>query len=79
MKLVIIGRSEGCKWCDVAKEIADEFGRPYVFYEAEGEMKTFLLDLGLTTVPQVWEGTQHIGGYQALVEYLVAEQLAGAA
>lgn len=70
MNFVIIGRSEGCKWCDMAEKLLCDADKTYTFYEAEGPLGGFLQSLGLTTVPQVWVGVQHIGGYEALVKYL---------
>ena len=61
-----------CSWCDKAKGLLDSQGFSYTYVDvsedAEGLKK--LKDLGLATVPQVWEENQHIGGYSELAQGL---------
>ena len=68
MDFVIIGRSEGCKWCDMAEKLLYDTGRTYAFYEAEGPLGGFLQSLGLTTVPQVWYGTESVRLYLVVIQ-----------
>ena len=74
MNFVIIGRHKGCKWCDMAEKALIDAKKNFYHFEAQGWAAEFLDNLGLTTVPQVWHGTKHIGGYEALVEYLVKQE-----
>lgn len=70
MNFIIIGRHEGCKWCDMAVQALRDAKHEFYFFDATGWAKEFLHTLGLKTVPQVWYGTKYIGGYEALVRYL---------
>jgi glutaredoxin len=43
---------------------------PFTVVEFKEGMGPLFLALGLMTVPQVWRNKQHIGGYEALKEFL---------
>lgn len=61
-----------CPWCDKAKALLDHKGIAYVEIdiEADPSAKEMLKDKGLKTVPQVWFGATHIGGYDDLSKQL---------
>lgn len=64
-----------CPWCDRAKELLT--ARDLVFQVVELEhlpnqvrFKALHGHLPKLTVPQIWQGQDHIGGYQDLVKHL---------
>jgi glutaredoxin len=74
---------ENCPWCDRVRETLDAAGATYTEFKIERRayhghpvnMRSdawadFLEALGLRTVPQVWRGTEYIGGSEALARYL---------
>lgn len=63
---------DDCKWCDRAKELLVSKGRGFTPVEFNAEMKPLFAALGLTTLPQIWHGSFHVGGYSDLVEFLNA-------
>ena len=69
----VIG-AEDCRFCDLAKKKLDSEGYSYK-YLLLSEHK-FLLDFfklkGYTTVPQIFLGDQHVGGYEDLKDHLTA-------
>lgn len=71
MKFVIIGKP-GCPWCDKVKTLLKDHS--YTYIELTGQpgdtLRTFLIDNGLKTVPQVFSSGWHIGGYEHTEEYL---------
>ena len=60
----------GCIWCDRAKALLEEHEVTFTTVEFNEGMGPLFLTLGMTTVPQVWRNKQHIGGYEALKEFL---------
>lgn len=77
MKFIVIGRPD-CKWCHSVLALLETGGHEYEYFEAakssQGEpaasMARLLGGMGLTTVPQVWHGSEHIGGYKETDAYL---------
>ena len=68
----VLFTKESCKFCTLAKELLDREGEVYVAYDV-GEhpsIKSFLIDSGLLTVPQIYHSGYHIGGYSELEEYM---------
>lgn len=60
-----------CVWCDKAKSLIEARGGEYVSHSyTDHEMFPYLLSVAnLKTVPQIWHGRKHIGGYEDLVKY----------
>jgi len=68
MKLTIYTR-DNCPYCDQAKTLLEIRGIVYntINLEQQPEAREFLVDQGLRSVPQVFNGTTLIpGGYQGL-------------
>jgi glutaredoxin 3 len=61
-----------CSYCIKAKELLEEAGIEYieVNLDNDDEGRQYLRDLGHNTVPQVWDESVHIGGYDSLLEAL---------
>ena len=79
-KLYKIFTRDLCWYCDKAKELLNSYGLPYSEYNIESHphAKQELLDLvpGAKTVPQVFVGKKHIGGFTELKKY-AEESLGG--
>lgn len=63
-----------CVWCDKAKELLKEKGEAFSasFIVDHPLLVRLMLKANLKTVPQIWQGAEHIGGYTELVEHLNA-------
>lgn len=63
----IIGQNR-CKYCTAAIKFLEARGIDYnyIFIDGNPGLKTFLTCLNLKTVPQIWRGKEHIGGYDEL-------------
>ena len=61
-----------CKWCDKAKELAMKLGTTVLEFDItkNPDKKALLKERGLTTVPQIWDGDAHIGGYEAFEKHV---------
>lgn len=68
----VIGYATGCPWCDKAKHLLSRHGKTYTYLEVEGDdgLRKFLKAIGKRTVPQIFEGTRYVGGYEDLKEHL---------
>lgn len=65
---VIIGQPN-CPWCDKAKELIEEEGFTYTYFDAStsNQLRIFLKSLDLLTVPQIYvQGGALVGGYEDL-------------
>lgn len=69
MKFTVIGRHEGCKWCVKAEALLKNAKLEYEYLEVNPTLAALLESMGLDTVPQIWRGTQHIGGYEDLLKW----------
>ncbi|QPG06966.1 glutathione S-transferase N-terminal domain-containing protein [Salinimonas marina] len=71
--LTIYG-SKGCTFCVKAVELLTEKELPFDYYDIkvpeQKDKLDFIKNQGLRTIPQVYQGDTHIGGYQELVRYL---------
>lgn len=64
---------EKCSYCVKAKELLDKVGAFYVVADiSEPENRAHIKALGYKTVPQIWHGDRHIGGFDKLEDYLKA-------
>lgn len=70
--MFVIVTKSNCTWCDKAKDLlADwEIFFSEISVDHNDELRTILKAFGQTTVPQIFFGTTHIGGYTELVTYL---------
>ncbi|WP_415903258.1 GrxA family glutaredoxin [Neptuniibacter sp. QD29_5] len=78
MKRIIIFGREGCGFCSRAKQICEikQLDFRYIDIHQEGISKADLeqtVGKPVTTVPQVFCGQEHIGGFTELEAYLNAQ------
>lgn len=67
-----------CQFCDMAKQLLESKGVAYesVDISVDSTARQMLMDAGFRSVPQIYNGTQHIpGGYQGLAG-MTAEEFA---
>lgn len=60
----------GCIWCDRAKALLTFMGQEFAEEPLTPETKPAFKAAGYTTVPQIWHGDRHIGGYTELAAEL---------
>lgn len=67
----IYGRTN-CEWCDRAKELLESTGHKYDYVDIYSSVRAqeMFKDKAFKTVPQVFFDIKHIGGYDALENYL---------
>lgn len=72
----IYGR-ERCDWCRRAVKLAEDYNLDYEYLDIyeQGKRDEFLRQ-GLKTVPQIWWGEQHVGGYMEFTQ-LIEETIGG--
>ena len=61
-----------CGYCHLAKNFMNERGIAFkeVSLENDQEARRMLKEMKCRTVPQIFNGELHIGGYTELVDYL---------
>lgn len=61
-----------CRYCEMAKLLVFERGHDFEFIniDVDKEARKLLTGKGYTTVPQIYIGAEHIGGYKDLKTYL---------
>ena len=61
-----------CGYCDAAKELMKECNISFneISIDHDQDAKKMLKDMNCKTVPQIFDGELHIGGYTELVDYL---------
>ena len=68
----IVGSAD-CVFCGRATALLGSLGRPYRYDDVSTSQ--FAMDelkaLGTNTVPQIWVGSRHIGGYTELLTELM--------
>jgi len=75
MKRITIFGKESCGFCRRAKEVCEIRSLPYQYVdiEKEGVSKADLektIGKPVTTVPQIFHGQQHIGGFESFENFL---------
>lgn len=67
----VIGK-DSCPWCDKVKSLLEENNIPFAYFnlDADGSLKDFIKITGHKTVPQVFAGGKHIGGYEDTQRYI---------
>lgn len=73
----IITQREGrpCRWCDRAKALLTERGEKFAAIPLTDGLLNFFDAMGFATVPQIWHGTKHIGGYTELAAYIARTEI----
>lgn len=67
----IIISAPDCKWCDKAKAQLTLKDLSFIELSVESPLIRHLWkEMGFKTVPQVFKGPNHIGGYEDLVRHL---------
>ena len=61
-----------CGYCDAAKELMKEKNIPFVeiSLDHDQDARKMLKDMNCKTVPQIFDGELHIGGYTDLRTFL---------
>lgn len=70
--MYVVYSKPSCPFCIKAKTLLQRYDVPYEEYNISENpnLSTFMKSKGFKTVPQVWNGEIHIGGYDELKEYL---------
>jgi glutaredoxin len=70
-KWVVLGKPE-CPWCDKVKQLLHEHHIEFTYMDVtqSPDLWNFLINCGVTTVPQVFQGDFWLGGYIATQDYL---------
>ncbi len=65
---MIIYSKPGCPHCARARDLADKHGHNVIMVDITDrpDIATWLSGKGATTVPQVFIGGRHVGGYEDL-------------
>lgn len=74
MKWYILSRDD-CVWCNRAADELEKRGETFEYHlYTEHPMLTKLMFAAqMKTVPQIWYGGQHIGGYDDLVKFFESD------
>ena len=67
--MITVYSKNNCPFCDRAKALLESKGIPFrtIMMEENPDAREFLMDQGLRSVPQIFNGTTLIqGGYQGL-------------
>ena len=62
---------QSCRYCDAAKTLLESKELMYTYFDVDEDLdkRQMLKDKGFSTVPQIYLGDKHIGGYDDLVAY----------
>lgn len=78
IKFEIFG-GEDCVYCQKAKQLLDEKGLPYDYFDIMKDFDAFdvLHDRirRWETIPQIFYGERHLGGHDKLVQFLNEERM----
>tara|TARA_R110000744_G_scaffold287821_1_gene398904 strand:- start:538 stop:780 length:243 start_codon:yes stop_codon:yes gene_type:complete len=76
MSYTIIGQV-GCSYCKEAEELLVSEGEPHkvLMLEDHAFLRDHFKQFGFKTVPQIYNGSIHIGGYSELCDYLIGKAL----
>ncbi len=73
MSKFTVYHKEYCPYCDAARQLLDRLGWDYSLIEVSEDADAFkemAARSGRRTVPQIFLGDQHIGGYDDLYDYV---------
>lgn len=61
-----------CRYCYSAKEFLDSKEIQYTYTDISEDLEAleWILSKGFRTVPQIYLGDKHIGGYEDLVKFI---------
>lgn len=65
-----ISTKDDCRYCKLAKSALTARNLGYIEAELDANGLQALKDRGYKTVPQIWHGATHVGGFEDLVKYL---------
>lgn len=70
-RFIIFG-TEDCHWCNKAKDLLDSENWGYFEWDIYESFfaKEFMKQCGFSTVPQIYFNGRHVGGYEALENFL---------
>jgi len=80
MSQVVMYSTSWCPYCAMAKRLLDEKGQTYEEIDVEvvaGSRQEMVEKSGRHTVPQIFVGTRHVGGYDDLMALESQGRLAG--
>lgn len=62
--------AQWCTFCKKTKDFLETKGEDFMFIDIDHEIEKskILLDKDLRTIPQVFDGDNHIGGYTETIE-----------
>jgi len=69
--LIIIGKPN-CSYCTKAKDHCDKNGVVYEYFDMttnNSAVRDLVVAMGAESVPQIFDGFHHVGGYTELLEY----------
>lgn len=69
----VIYSSPNCSYCEQAKRLLDMKNLPYTMMDARSStyFQSEFVDKGVRTVPQIFLGDRHVGGFQELMGELM--------
>lgn len=73
--------TQTCPWCQRAKVLMDKKGIPFeeVDVTTDADLQAEMIALtGRQSVPQIFFGEEHLGGYDDLVAYLNTQRIGAA-
>ena len=73
-RFTIFGKPK-CDFCTKAKDLLDSKGISYVYHDIskDADAKSYIVSRGATEVPQVYEGSLHVGGFTELAGHISNE------
>ena len=73
VEYLILGKS-GCFYCNKAKALLTQKGLTFEYVDVEQDLEALgkIVDSGWNTVPQIFKGGSHLGGYEQLEKLLVS-------
>lgn len=71
MTYTILG-SKGCKYCVFAVQLLERKNKTvrYVDIQEDDKARALFIEQGFRSVPQIYEGVRHIGGFEDLKKEL---------
>ena len=73
MKPLTVYHKDYCPYCRAARRLLDSMGWTYKLIDVEHDTEAFtemVARSGQRTVPQIFNGAEHIGGSEELVAYV---------
>ena len=69
-KMFTIVTRPNCTYCVKEKYFLESRGKDFKMVDLVPEMAPLFDAFGFKTVPQIWDGTAYVGGYDQLREYV---------